>query len=163
MTVIDGVTLDVGVTVGVIDGVTLDVIDGVTELLGVFDGVTLGVAPIVEDGVTELVGVVVIEGVTLGVAPIVEDGVTLGVIEGVIVIDGVTLGVMVGVGVGLPGTFSQHSSKFILNTCSQHPSHTNRTYISINVAVIPVISQTSPVVIPVQEVIPVILVDVRPV
>ena len=147
----------VGVTVGVSDGVIELVIDGVTE--GVNDGVTLGDVPIVEDGVTELVGVAVIDGVTDGVAPIVEDGVN----EGVIVIDGVTEGVTLGVGVGLPGTLSQHSSKFILNTCSQHPSQTNRTYISINVAVIPVISQTSPVVIPVHDVTPVMLVEVNPV
>ena len=147
----------VGVMVGVVDGVIELVIDGVTE--GVNDGVTLGDAPIVEDGVTELVGVAVIDGVTDGVAPIVEDGVT----EGVIVIDGVTEEVTLGVGVGLLGTLSQHSSKFILNTCSQHPSQTNRTYISINVAVIPVISQTSPVVIPVHDVTPVMLVEVNPV
>jgi hypothetical protein len=147
----------VGVMVGVVDGVIELVIDGVTE--GVNDGVTLGDVPIVEDGVTELVGVAVIDGVTDGVAPIVEDGVN----EGVIVIDGVTEGVTLGVGVGLPGTLSQHSSKFILNTCSQHPSQTNRTYISINVAVIPVISQTSPVVIPVHDVTPVMLVEVNPV
>jgi len=160
-----GVTVLVGVTELV--GVTDEVIDGVTELVmvtvGVIVGVTLGDTPIVEDGVTELVGVAVIDGVTDGVAPIVEDGVNEGVLDGVIVIDGVTEGVTLGVGVGLPGTLSQHSSKFILNTCSQHPSQTNLTYISINVAVIPVISQTSPVVIPVHDVTPVMLVEVNPV
>lgn len=127
--------------------------------VGVMVGVVDGVIELVIDGVTEGVN----DGVTLGDVPIVEDGVTLGVIEGVIVIDGVTDGVTVGVGVGLPGTLSQHSSRFILNTCSQHPSQTNRTYISINVAVIPVISQTSPVVIPVHDVTPVMLVEVNPV
>lgn len=87
------------------------------------------------------------------------DGVTDGVIDGV----GVVVGLTEGVGVGLPGIFSQHSSKLTLKTCSQHPSQSIFTYISINVAVIPVISQTSPVVIPVQDVVPVILVDVSPV
>jgi hypothetical protein len=119
----------------------------------------VGVTELVNDGVTELVIDGVIVGVTLGDAPIVEDGVN----EGVIVIDGVTEGVTLGVGVGLLGTLSQHSSKFILNTCSQHPSQTNLTYISINVAVMPVISQTSPVVIPVHDVTPVMLVEVNPV
>jgi hypothetical protein len=145
----------VGVTELVNDGVTELVIDGV--IVGVIDGVivgvTLGDAPIVEDGVIDGVTELVNDGVTLGDVPIVEDG----------VIDGVTELVNDGVGVGLPGIFSQHSSKFILNTCSQHPSHTNRTYISINVAVIPVISQTSPVVIPVHDVTPVMLVEVNPV
>ena len=87
------------------------------------------------------------------------DGVTDGVIDGV----GVVVGLTEGVGVGLPGIFSQHSSKFILNTCSQQPSQSILTYISISVAVIPVKSQTSPVVIPVQLVTPVIFVDVNPV
>ena len=103
----------------------------------------------------------VIEGVTDCVTPIV--GVTEGVTEIVGVTEGVTLGVNVGVGVGLPGTFSQHSSKFILNTCSQQPSHTILTYISISVAVIPVKSQTSPVVIPEHVVTPVMFDDVNPV
>ena len=76
---------------------------------------------------------------------------------------GVTDGVFDGVRVGLAGVESQHSSKLTLKTCSQHPSQSILTYISISVAVIPVISQTSPVVIPVQDVTPVILVDVSPV
>ena len=65
---------------------------------------------------------------------------------------GVTDGVFDGVGVGLAGVESQHSSKLTLKTCSQHPSQSILTYISISVAVIPV-----------QDVTPVILVDVSPV
>ena len=128
---------------------------------GVIDDVTDGVTLSVMDGVIEGVVLGVMLGVMDCVTPIV--GVTEGVIEVVGVVEGVTLGVKVGVGVGLPGTFSQHSSKFILNTCSQQPSQSILTYISISVAVIPVKSQTSPVVIPVQLVTPVIFVDVNPV
>ena len=68
-----------------------------------------------------------------------------------------------GVGVGLAGVESQHSSKFTLKTCSQHPSQSILTYISINVAVIPVKLQTSPVVIPLHIVTPVIFEEVKPV
>ena len=122
--------------VGVIDGVNEDV--GV--MVGVIDIVTDGVT----DGVTDKVGCGVFDGVSLGVT----DGVTLGVTDG----DGVA-----------PLTLSQQSSKLTLKTCSQQPSQSILTYISINVGSIPVISQISPVVIPVQDVTPVILVDVKPV
>ncbi len=58
---------------------------------------------------------------------------------------------------------SQQSSKLTLKTCSQQPSQSILTYISINVGSIPVISQISPVDILVHEVIPVMLVEVNPV
>ena len=61
------------------------------------------------------------------------------------------------------GEPSQQSSKLTLKTCSQQPSQSILTYISINVGSIPVISQISPVDILVHEVIPVMLVEVNPV
>ncbi len=77
--VTDGVILGVTELVGVTDGVT----EGVTELVteGVTDGVTDGVLLGVIDGVTELVGVT--EGVTDGVTELVTDGVTELVTDGV--------------------------------------------------------------------------------
>ena len=136
-----GVIEGVLVGVGVIDGVGLVVGCGETPklIVGVIDGVI--------DGITELLGV--IDGLICGVFD--TDGV------------GVTLTFKDGVGVGLVGVFSQHSSKFTLKTCSQQPSHTIFTYISIKVAVIPVKSHISPLPIPVQYVTPVIFDDVNPV
>jgi hypothetical protein len=150
--VTDGVTVVDGDTAGVDEGVTDKVTDGVVE--GVTDGVIDGDAPNVGviDGVTDKVT----DGVTLGVL----DGVTDGVIDGDAPIVGVIDGVGVGLTIPLP---SQQSSKLILNICSQHPSQSILTYISVSIGLIPVISHTSPVVIPVQEVVPVILVDVNPV
>lgn len=86
----------VGVTCGVLVGVSEDVTDGV------------GVREDVMDGLTVIDGVTVVDGVTLEV----NDGVTDGVILGVTVLVGVTLGVTVLVGV----TEGEGGGPSVLNT-----------------------------------------------
>jgi hypothetical protein len=129
-------------------------------------GVTVLVEVRVGVGVTVLVEVRVGVGVTVLVEVRVGVGLTVGVgvkvFVGVTVLVGVTVGVTEGDGVA-PLTLSQQSSKLTLKTCSQQPSQSILTYISISVGSIPVMSQMSPVVIPVQEVTPVMLVEVKPV